>query len=65
LAAIAGAFNFDISMIKYFKTFFYPTVLAYSYYQPKELVIEKIRNWHQSSSAERRMMSMAWKENNH
>ena len=31
-------------MIKYFKTFFYPTVLTYSYDEPKELVIGKIKD---------------------
>jgi len=30
-------------MIKYFKTFFYPSVLTYSYNQPKEFVISKIK----------------------
>jgi len=29
-------------MLKHFKTFFYPTVLTYSYNQPKEMVIAKI-----------------------
>jgi hypothetical protein len=35
-------FQLDISMLKHFKTFFYPAVLTYSYNQPKELVIAKI-----------------------
>jgi hypothetical protein len=35
-------FQLDISMLKHFKTFFYPAVLTYSYNQPKEFVIAKI-----------------------
>ena len=42
LAVITCGFNLDMSMLKHFKTFFYPAVLTYSYNLPKELVITKI-----------------------
>ncbi len=42
LATVSDNLPFEISMIKYFKTFFYPVTLIYSYNQPKEAVIAKI-----------------------
>ena len=35
-------FNFQISMIKYFKTFFYPNTYTYTYNQSKEIVLARI-----------------------